>query len=1204
VTLRRALIGTLFVLSVVARASGYADEPSAEAVLSNAQRAYAAGQYEAARNLLRTITEDDFALDKLREDYRKAARDANDAVEQQLQGQRDFDRAKDAEKSGDARAAIRYYTLAAGNTFARPSLREQSQARRAELEGALTPAANPQPATGGGAGQRVESSAIAPQGPRVALASAKGRNDDPPPEDEPADDDEAPADDADKDAESLSSSDDKAKETEKKDAAPDDDGAAAKPSEPAKPASEPARSAPPPGEIDTRYISPAPRTSTPPASPPQTMTPAAPSVSAPRYSQPARLSGGVEQIPATPIGSAAPSQPIMTSSPPSGGTVNAQYISPAGSTSEAPSVSVSSSSEAYASPPASASAAQGMGASSLVDSVVQENELLWQQAVKTYRDSEEKIRAAIAAENFETANQTMDYARQTIESARRYAYPPSKYDEMRQQADELARSIATEQRKYDERTVVQKQTEIEQAATEVQRKREETKRLQIETLMNQAEELRQERRYDEAIGVLKQVSALDPSNQQATFKMETLQELSQNIRSVGATATRLSQTQDAYIENEESATPWHVDLLYPKNWLEISAKRKEQTDSGDDDNIGREATRRARQKLKKIAPEVKFDAMALEQVIKYLRDATSINMIVQWTALEQAGIEKEKEVTLDLQDVQYEKVLTSVLESLGQEAGTQLAYEISDGVLTISTKEAFSLNPPPPPVVYDITDLIRRQIDYIPFFGLSLIQLAGGGQQGGGGGGGGLGGGGGGGLGGGGGGLGGGGGGGGLGGGGGGGGGQGGGQGGQGGQQGDTQSAQLRQERIDELKQLIQDTIDPESWRDAGGNIGSIANLENQLVITQTVNAHKQISDLLRALRREASLQIAVEARFILITRNFLEQIGVDIDVVLNSGNAGYDQATAGSGVIRDPVTGSVLLIPRQFSRLGFTPGAPGGVGLPMNTFDLNQPYRQPGLVPATGSVPPHSGSWSPIPIINNTLDLAAPTATNIDGSLGGSAIQPALQMFGSFLDNIQVDFLLRASQLDNRSSDLDAPRVVLANGQRSTFESFLSQQYVSSLQPVIGDNVGLFAPGVNNALTGRGLSVQGFVSADRRYVTLNLQLVQIVSAIREGFTFQGPGLLNGGGTIQLVDSRPNIVQTTVTVPDGGTLLIGGLKLSGERERDAGVPILSRIPVLKRAFSNTSTVKDDQILLVLVKPKIIIADEAEQEAFPTLSSSE
>jgi len=413
---------------------------------------------------------------------------------------------------------------------------------------------------------------------------------------------------------------------------------------------------------------------------------------------------------------------------------------------------------------------------------------------------------------------------------------------------------------------------------------------------------------------------------------------------------------------------------------------------------------------------------------------------------------------------------------------------------------------------------------------------------------------------------------------------------------------------MDELKQLIQDTIDPESWRDAGGNVGTIANLENQIVVTQTANAHKQIQDLLRELRRERALQIAVEARFITITRNFLEQIGVDLDVVLNNGNAGFDQATVGSSVLRDPATGSILLLPRRFSRLGFTPAAPGNVGLPLGppnqANDLNQPYRQPGLVPLPGDVAPHSGQLTPIPIINNTLDLASPAPTNINGSLGGNNIVPALSLFGSFLDNIQVDFLLRASQLDNRSSDLDAPRLVLSNGQRAAFESFLSQQFVSTLTPVIGDNVGLFGQNIGNALSGRSLDVQGFVSADRRYVSLNLRLATTVSAIRETFQFQGPGLLNGGGAIQLIDQRPNIVQTTVTVPDGGTLLIGGLKLAAERERNAGVPVLSRIPVLKRAFSNSSTVRDDQVLLILIKPKIIIQEEAEQEAFPTLSQSD
>jgi type II secretory pathway component GspD/PulD (secretin) len=51
------------------------------------------------------------------------------------------------------------------------------------------------------------------------------------------------------------------------------------------------------------------------------------------------------------------------------------------------------------------------------------------------------------------------------------------------------------------------------------------------------------------------------------------------------------------------------------------------------------------------------------------------------------------------------------------------------------------------------------------------------------------------------------------------------------------------------------------------------------------------------------------------------------------------------------------------------------------------------------------------------------------------------------------------------------------------------------------------------------------------------------------------------------------------------------------------VPILSKIPVLKRAFTNESTVKDTRTLLILVKAKIIIQKEAEDEAFPTFSKT-
>ena len=73
-----------------------------------------------------------------------------------------------------------------------------------------------------------------------------------------------------------------------------------------------------------------------------------------------------------------------------------------------------------------------------------------------------------------------------------------------------------------------------------------------------------------------------------------------------------------------------------------------------------------------------------------------------------------------------------------------------------------------------------------------------------------------------------------------------------------------------------------------------------------------------------------------------------------------------------------------------------------------------------------------------------------------------------------------------------------------------------------------------------------------------------------------------------------------MSVPDGGTLLLGGQKVSVEVEREAGVPILSKIPFIGRLFSNRSTVKDEKVLLILVKPTIILQEEAEAGAIAAM----
>jgi type II secretory pathway component GspD/PulD (secretin) len=79
-------------------------------------------------------------------------------------------------------------------------------------------------------------------------------------------------------------------------------------------------------------------------------------------------------------------------------------------------------------------------------------------------------------------------------------------------------------------------------------------------------------------------------------------------------------------------------------------------------------------------------------------------------------------------------------------------------------------------------------------------------------------------------------------------------------------------------------------------------------------------------------------------------------------------------------------------------------------------------------------------------------------------------------------------------------------------------------------------------------------------------------------------------------------MMTRVSVPDCGTLLLGGQRITSEVETEAGVPILSKIPLIGRLFSNRSKVKDSKILLILVKPVIILQEEREAEAIAAMES--
>ena len=102
-------------------------------------------------------------------------------------------------------------------------------------------------------------------------------------------------------------------------------------------------------------------------------------------------------------------------------------------------------------------------------------------------------------------------------------------------------------------------------------------------------------------------------------------------------------------------------------------------------------------------------------------------------------------------------------------------------------------------------------------------------------------------------------------------------------------------------------------------------------------------------------------------------------------------------------------------------------------------------------------------------------------------------------------------------------------------------------------------------------------------------RLLFVVSG-QQGFQAAGAGDVS----VQQPIISTTSVLTTVSVPDGGTVLLGGVKRLSESRNMAGVPILNKIPYLSRLFKNTGVGRETSSLMLMVTPRIVILEEEEE----------
>ena len=426
------------------------------------------------------------------------------------------------------------------------------------------------------------------------------------------------------------------------------------------------------------------------------------------------------------------------------------------------------------------------------------------------------------------------------------------------------------------------------------------------------------------------------------------------------------------------------------------------------------------------------------------------------------------------------------------------------------------------------------------------------------------------------------------------------------------------------LIDLIQNTVAPQTWNTVGGQ-GAIQPFPTNLsiVVSQTQEVHDEIADLLQQLRRLQDLQVAIEVRFIRLNDTFFERIGVDFDFNIQSN-------------VRDPLNMTAVPTSGGGSTSPFSLGIPASPGGPSQTIGLDN-AGNPGVA-RSGSVgqnqtlngAPVSNFYS-IPFRQNSFGGAqVPSMPGLPDPTTSAAT------FGfAILSDIEAYFLIQAAQGNTRSNVMQAPKVTLFNGQNAFINDSVSRPFVTSVIPVVGDFAAAQQPVITVLSEGTSVNVQAVVSNDRRFVRLTLiPRFSQIGKVQE-FQFEGSrststksadeksGLDGGvgqqgqnplgaslglnaktsneqtvrssGTTIQQPEYITTSVTTTVSVPDGGTVLLGGIKRLREGRNEFGVPILSKIPYINRLFKNVGMGRTTDSLMLMVTPRIIIQEEEEDK---------
>ncbi|MGC1398661.1 secretin N-terminal domain-containing protein, partial [Candidatus Binatus sp.] len=218
-----------------------------------------------------------------------------------------------------------------------------------------------------------------------------------------------------------------------------------------------------------------------------------------------------------------------------------------------------------------------------------------------------------------------------------------------------------------------------------------------------------------------------------------------------------------------------------------------------------------------------------------------------------------------------------------------------------------------------------------------------------------------------------------------------------------------------------------------------------------------------------------------------------------------------------------------------------------------------------------------PLSVTGLGLGLAGNTMCTVSGAaLAAATAATGTTTTTTTTGNLKIPCdvaLIMALETDTHADVLSAPTLLTADNEEAMI--------------VVGENL----PFVGSASANAGLPGQIFNSVERQNVGITLDIVPQVSEgdyVKLDLYEEVSNVVNGTANNTLGPTTTiRSASTSVLIQNHRTAVVGGLLASQDTLDNQGVPFISDIPVIGNFFSNKSTDKQKDNLIVFLTPHII-----------------